>query len=143
MDTKKAYEDHVINAFEKFCRRVIENAATDYERIRQKQSNQVELTNMLIEISSELQHTDSYINESCFEFKVLEYVVSVHNLHLADALNALPERKRNIILLYYFLDMTDEEIGEAMRTMRRTVNVIRNKSIQELKALIGDAINED
>ncbi|WP_442346039.1 sigma factor-like helix-turn-helix DNA-binding protein [Gemmiger formicilis] len=37
--------------------------------------------------------------------------VLVKNELLAEALNALPERKRDIILLSYFLDMSDAEIG--------------------------------
>ncbi|MEF2715126.1 MAG: sigma factor-like helix-turn-helix DNA-binding protein, partial [Bacteroides uniformis] len=40
---------------------------------------------------------------------------------LAEALNALPERKRDIILLSYFLDMSDAEIGELLNVVRTTV----------------------
>ena len=47
--------------------------------------------------------------------------VLVKNELLAEALNALPERKRDIILLSYFLDMSDAEIGELLNVVRTTV----------------------
>lgn len=74
---------------------------------------------------------------------MLKYVVYVQNEHLANALDSLPERKRNVVLLYYFLGMTDEQIGETLKTLRTTVNKIRNKSIQELENLIGDSLFDD
>ena len=47
--------------------------------------------------------------------------VLVKNELLAEVLNALPERKRDIVLLSYFLDMSDAEIGELLNVVRTTV----------------------
>lgn len=138
-----SYEDHVVNVFERFGRRVIENASKDFERKRQKRSREVALPEAGEEIPSALLHNDQYTNDGCFEFRVLKYVVYVQNEHLANALDSLPERKRNVVLLYYFLGMTDEQIGETLKTLRTTVNKIRNKSIQELENLIGDSLFDD
>ena len=56
-----------------------------------------------------------------FRFQVSGFDVLVKNELLAEALNALPERKRDIILLSYFLDMSDAEIGELLNVVRTTV----------------------
>jgi DNA-directed RNA polymerase specialized sigma subunit len=59
--------------------------------------------------------TDYYL------FKVMGYDVEVKNTLIGEALEALSEKKRNIILLSYFLDMSDEEIGELMNLVRTTI----------------------
>jgi DNA-directed RNA polymerase specialized sigma24 family protein len=46
---------------------------------------------------------------------------------------ALPGDKRDIILLSYFLDMTDGEIGDKLNLVRRTVQYKRTSSLRELK----------
>ena len=52
---------------------------------------------------------------------------------LAEALQELPERKRDIVLLSYFLDYTDVEIADLLKIVRRTVNDQRNKALKELR----------
>lgn len=40
---------------------------------------------------------------------------------------------RDIVLLSYFLDYTDVEIAELLKTVRRTVNDQRHKALKELR----------
>lgn len=49
-----------------------------------------------------------------YVFSVLGNEIKITDEVIAAALNALPEDKRNIILLFYFLDMTDREIGKLL-----------------------------
>lgn len=56
---------------------------------------------------------------------------------LADALNALPQENRDILLMYWFLEMADREIAERMNLARRTINNRRLKSYRLLKELMG------
>ena len=51
---------------------------------------------------------------------------------LADALAKLPEGKRNVILLSYFLDLNDREIGEKLNLLRQTVSKRRLTTLKEL-----------
>ena len=57
---------------------------------------------------------------------------------LFEAVRLLQEDKRNIILLFYFLEMTDEEIAQTMKAIRRTINHKRNKALKELKKYLED-----
>ena len=45
----------------------------------------------------------------------------------------LPDDRRDIVLLAYFLDMTDREIAEKLDMVRRTVQYKRTQSLKELK----------
>ena len=56
-----------------------------------------------------------------YRFEVSGYDVLVKNELLGEALQALPEKKRDIILLSYFLEMSDEEIGELLNVVRSTI----------------------
>ena len=64
-------------------------------------------------------------------------VILIENHLLADALNALPQDNRDILLMYWFLEMADREIAERMNLARRTINNRRLKSYRLLKELMG------
>ena len=61
------------------------------------------------------------------------YDVAINNEKLADALTALPDDKRDIVLLAYFLDMSDQEIADMLNMVRRTVQYRRTSSLKEMK----------
>ena len=76
--------------------------------------------------------------ESCSpEFILGGDVILIENDLLADALNALPQDNRDILLMYWFLEMADREIAERMNLARRTINNRRLKSYRLLKELMG------
>ena len=64
-------------------------------------------------------------------------VILIENDLLANALNALPQDNRDILLMYWFLEMADREIAERMNLARRTINNRRLKSYRLLKELMG------
>ena len=68
-----------------------------------------------------------------FCFQVKGYNIPIRNEILANALVKLSEKKRDIILLAYFLDMTDQEIADKLDMVRYTVQRRRAKSLKELK----------
>ena len=68
-----------------------------------------------------------------FHFDVQGYDIAVENEKLAEALNALSDSKRDIVLLAYFLDMTDQEIADKLNLVRSTVQYRRASSLKEMK----------
>ena len=75
---------------------------------------------------------DEYPSEA-IHFDVQGYDVAINNEKLADALTALPDDKRDIVLLAYFLDMSDQEIADKLNMVRRTVQYRRTSSLKEMK----------
>lgn len=69
-------------------------------------------------------------------------VILIENDLLADALNALPQDNRDILLMYWFLELADREIGERLSLSRRTVNNRRQQAYELLKKLMGGDANE-
>ena len=66
-------------------------------------------------------------------------VIRLHidNDELAGAIAALPAQKRDIILLSYFLDMSDAEIANVLNMVRRSVAYRRTSTLKLLKNLMG------
>lgn len=61
---------------------------------------------------------------------------------LAEALHTLPDEKRQAVLLYYFFNMTDVEIAEAMKIPRSTVQYRRTSSFELLKRYLEERADE-
>lgn len=59
------------------------------------------------------------------------------------ALLTLNKNNLEIILLKYWGDMTDKEIGQALSMSRKMVNVYRNRSLKHLKKLLEEMREDD
>ena len=70
-------------------------------------------------------------------FNVLNQWIPVKNNQLADALAYLPEELRIVVLLSYFLDMSDHQIAKTLNMIQRTVSRRRVRSIEGLKKRMG------
>ena len=84
----------------------------------------------------------------CIEYiakKIIEVGISVYieNELLYQALRMLEHENRKIILLCYFGDMNDSEIGRNIGMPRSTVNFRRNKTLKILKIYMEDFAYED
>ena len=67
-------------------------------------------------------------------------IVIVTDDVIAGALQSLPEHKRDIILLSYFLELSDREIGDKLNMLRSTVQYQRTRTLQQIKTFMeGDA----
>ena len=68
-----------------------------------------------------------------FRFQVQGYSILIRSETLADAIARLSNENRSIILLSYFLDMTDQEIADKLDMVRRTVNYKHMRSLEKLR----------
>jgi RNA polymerase sigma factor (sigma-70 family) len=72
------------------------------------------------------------------EFQVLQYSVEVRDALLYDALSQIDSRARNIILMAFWLDMSDLEISDDTGIPRSTVNAIKRRTYGKLKKILED-----
>lgn len=69
-------------------------------------------------------------------FYVAEEPVFVGNGYLAELIDGLPEPKRSIVLLHYFSDYHDGQIGELIGKSRGTVQYHRSSALKKLRGII-------
>jgi len=79
---------------------------------------------------------DTYFTDSR-TFEVIGHSVCIDDETLAEAISALPVDRRDIILLSYFLDMSDAEIANVLNMVRRSVAYRRTSTLKLLKNLMG------
>lgn len=123
MPCTEAYKEHIMYTFNGFCKTVIRfaalNAWRDRSRRRQKE---ISLEYLTEEKFYPLGTTDEYFEAPYEEYPITicGQTVILTNGELAAALLSLPERKREIIFLYFFGDYTQQEIGEMYGRCRST-----------------------
>lgn len=66
-------------------------------------------------------------------YKVLSMDVEVTDCQIAEALDTLSNRKRNIILMFYYLEMSDAEIAKELGLNRSTVYRNRHSALELIK----------
>ena len=124
--------------FDSFCKRVLKNEVRNYykemERLREKEVSFSELSAQELE---RLATTDKYFSTEQI-FNVLGLDVIVNSESIAAALKNLPERKRDIILLSYFLELSDTEIGKKLNQLRSTVQYQRTSTLKVLKKVMEE-----
>ena len=130
---KLTSEEDTQRVFDCYCKRILKTEAINIQKHNQyMNSRQVSFSELTPEQLAQICTCDEYSSDYS-RFKVLEYDIAVKDELLAEALQELPERKRDIILLSYFLDYNDVEIAELLNLVRRTVNDQRNKALKDLK----------
>lgn len=75
-----------------------------------------------------------FCRDHVFEVQGMPVVVS--DDLLAEALTRLPQSKRDVILLYYFQNLRDVEIGKKLKIVRSTVTRRRLATLQEMRAFL-------
>lgn len=130
---KDSYEQRVQNQFGGFCTRVLKNEANrilnEYAKQRDREKSLDDLTpDELTQAAS----YDKYFQDE-YVFEVLGIQTIVVGELLAEALAQLPENKRDVILLSYFLGMTDLEISQRLNAARSTISKRRNNVLKELR----------
>ena len=133
MELTPSQKKTVRHQFDSFCRKVLREKARDYIReLMRRAAHEVPLSELSEEQMERLYVLDEYPSEA-IHFDVQGYDVAINNEKLADALTALPDDNRDIVLLAYFLDMSDEEIADKLNMVRRTVQYRRTSSLKEMK----------
>ena len=130
---KDSYEQRVQNQFGGFCTRVLKNEAArihnEYARQRDREKS---LGNLTPGELSQVSTVDKYFADE-HVFEVLGKPIVVTGDLLAEAIAKLPEDKRDVVLLSYFLGMSDREISEHLNVVRQTISKRRAKTLKELR----------
>lgn len=86
---------------------------------------------------SQFATTDNYSTD--FQIFTLNGLsVGVENDLLSEALRELPDKKREILLLFYFMDMSDSEIADLLKLNRSTVYRHRTSGLALIKKFMEE-----
>ena len=143
LELTQSQKKTVRHQFDSFCRKVLREEARDYIRERKRLAErEVPLSELSDEQMERLFVLDEYLSEQNY-FDVQGYHIIIRDDRLAEALSSLSDEKREIVLLSYFLDMNDREIGEKLNMVRYTVQRRRTSSIAEIRKRMEVNNNDD
>jgi RNA polymerase sigma factor (sigma-70 family) len=113
------------------------NFFRDTERLRKRQTPFSEFDDDRIESFADERASDAFALIGS-EFRVMKYSVSVRDALLHDALSRIDEQSRSIVLMAYWLEMSDLEISDETGIPRRTVNGIKRRTYDKLREIPED-----
>ncbi|WP_371380506.1 RNA polymerase sigma factor [Sporomusa aerivorans] len=129
--------------FDSFCKTVLRNHARNYDQVVRRRSRRECFSEDICEDTRFQRFFSVDPFQDTYVFRVLDMDVSVEDVLLGAALQELSEERRAIVLLSYFLDMTDSEIGACLNLIRRTVSYRRGTTLKQLKKYLEDLTNEE
>ena len=130
---------HIECAFDAFSKKVMRfEARTCRKVIIRKQQREISFEYLVEETSFEASSLDEYFIvqptfDSYTEFYVKGKAVLIESERLASALVKLPEWKRDMILLMFFLGVKEKEIAVMYGLQRSTINYHKNRSLKLLR----------
>ena len=124
----------VRHQFDCFCKKVLREESRDYERqLARRREKETIFSDLPDAVLSQIGEIDDYPSDHTY-FDVLDYRIAIRNEQLAKALASLPSKKRDVVLLAFFLDMNDSEIAEKFNVVRTTIQRRRISSLADLKS---------
>ena len=136
MSYSEQFKEHIEYTFDGFCKTVLyHEALSAYRDLHRKQWHEISLEYIITETSFEPSAMDEYFQAAYkpTEFQVRGQTVVIDNERLAVALSKLPERRREIVLLYYFCGYIDKAIGNLYGYCRSTTNYQRQAALKQLR----------
>ena len=133
------YKLHIECAFDAFSKTTMRfEARTCRKVIIRKQQREISFEYLVEETSFEASSLDEYFIvqptfDSYTEFYVKGKAVLIESERLASALVKLPEWKRDMILLMFFLGVKEKEIAVMYGLQRSTINYHKNRSLKLLR----------
>ena len=113
---------------------IVRNYRKELKRRRNKEISYCELPEIVVE---NLAVWDDYETDYTI-FNVCGYDIRVYDDELAEALKQLSERNRETLLMYYFLEMNNEEIAKKQNISRSGVFQNRHNSLALMKKLLKE-----
>lgn len=128
--------------FDSYCKRTLKNEAYDcYREIRKHIQKEVFFSELSEKEWEQLYMEDKY-NLEAYNFRVREYDIEVKDVLLAEALKLLSDKKREVVLMAYFLEMSDTDIAKLMDLRQSTIYYHRTSSLKTLKEYLEAQGNE-
>lgn len=136
MSYSEQFMEHIEHSFNGFCKVVLRHETINaWKDLKRKEEREVSLDDLMAEKYFEPSAMDSYFEkqDKPTVFLVLGKEVVVDNEQLAIALSRLPQLRREVLLLYYFLGYRDGVIGSLYGRCRSSINHRRNVALKQLR----------
>lgn len=137
MKLNRQEKEIVRRKFCAYCIKVLRGEALNYlDELERQRKREVNFSEILQKDLETLYCCDDY--DMAENFTVMGRQVPVRDEWICKALKKLPIKKREIILMLYFLDMTEKEIAACLKLVQSTVHYHKDDSLRLLTSRLVD-----
>lgn len=143
MEISSSRKETTQHQFDSVCKAAIRGEKKDYyKEMARRSAREVSFSELLEQELNQLLTYDEYPSDF-YHFTIMGYDVAVKDALLGEALTALPEHKRDVILMSFFMEMSDAEIGRQMSLDRSTVRHHRTSSYSIIRKFIEEVLHNE
>ena len=122
--------------FDSFMGKVIKNEGKDAKKeIARRADHEISISQLMERELAQIAAADTYDLDK-MTFYVRNNAITVHDMLLGQAIAALPPYRREVILLAYFMNKNDPQIGELLNVTPNTIRYRRKTSLEKLKRIL-------
>lgn len=118
-----------------YCIKVLHGEALNYfDELERQRKREVNFSELLQKDLDAMCCCDDY--DMADYFTVMGRQIPVRDEWISMALKKLPVKKREIILMLYFLNMTEKEIADCLKLVQSTIHYHKDDSLRLLRKLM-------
>ena len=138
MNLLPADEKRIRKQFDSFAKKVLRGEANKYLRdIAARTKHEITFSDLTRADMDKLSAVDEYTNGNA-HFNVNGNEITVRGELLVMALKTLPIQNREVILMAYFLEMSDSKIAAMLKNNRKTIYRYRISGLDMLRSLLAE-----
>ena len=138
METAVINQESIRKQFDCLCKMVLRGERCTYiKQILGRAKKEIPLSELPISVISSLNTTDEYHIENA-HYSVMGYHIEVRNDLLARAIDSLTPIKRDVVLLSFFMGMSDVKISKLIGKHRGTIGYHRKEALVLLKKFMQE-----
>lgn len=127
--------------FDSFCKSVIRNESVNaHKQLAVKAEKETQLSALSPKDMSSLYTEDTY-RYYCKTFYVKGTAVNVYDQPLGEVLQHLTPQRRDVVLLYFFMDYNEAEIARILQITSPAVHNRKTAALRRLRELLEDPDN--
>ena len=119
--------------YDTLIKKNLKGEARSYLRSLSKISEQEVCFSDMVENDFNRLYSEDTYDFEYYIFHVSGFDITVKDILLGEALEFLNKQNRDIVLLFYYLDMSDAEISELLNVVRSTVFRHRKAALSKIK----------
>ncbi len=136
--TQVEFRQYQEQTFDSYMKRLIRNEGRNAKKeLARRAKREVSLFALPYDELSAVIHEDRYLLEKLGVHSKVG-TVEVFDRLLGQAIMSLAPKWRDVIVMYYFLDMSDEKIGGIFRLTTGAIRQRRQIALERLKTMLED-----
>ena len=137
-ETTSSYKERIEHQFDTLMKIVLKGEAKNYKKkFFERAAHEITFSDMSDFPIETMGVCDEYITDH-FKLNVDGQRIYIKNELLGVAVSLLSEQKRNIILMSYFLEMTDSKIANKLNFNHSNITYHRHSALKILKRYMED-----